>query len=176
MPTTTTDQNSIDLKVISPEENTDPKEEGKETKKTAKSSAKDKAAALKPERYYEAVGRRKTATARVRLYTKGQGITVNGQDYEKYFPTDLLQKIADASLRKMKSLERFRLSAKTSGGGLKAQAEAIRHGTARVLITFNPDFAKRLKRAGYLTRDPRMKERKKPGLKRARKGPRWAKR
>lgn len=130
----------------------------------------------KGDRYYEAVGRRKTSIARVRLFTKGQGIIVNDKDYKEYFPTDLLQKMAEASLKKMKSLDRFKITAKVSGGGLKSQAEAIRHGVARVLVIFNLDFKKRLRRAGYLTRDPRMKERKKYGLKRARKSPRWSKR
>lgn len=165
MSTTTIEQNPIELEVV----------ETTEEKRSPK-SAKEKTVALKPERYYEAVGRRKTATARIRLYTKGQGIVVNGKDYTEYFSTDLLQKIAESSLKKMKSLDRFKVIAKVMGGGLKSQAEAIRHGTARVLVTFNEDFGKRLKRAGYLTRDPRMKERKKPGLKRARKGPRWSKR
>lgn len=167
MTTTTTQQNptELELEVV----------ETAEEKKSAK-TAKEKAVSLKPERYYEAVGRRKTATARIRLYTKGQGMVVNGKDYTEYFSTDLLQKLAESSLKKMKSLDRFKVVAKVLGGGLKSQAEAVRHGTARVLVKFNEDFGKRLKRAGYLTRDPRMKERKKPGLKRARKGPRWSKR
>ncbi len=165
MSTTTAEQNPIELEIVETEE------EKKSTK-----PAKEKTASLKPERYYEAVGRRKTATARIRLYTKGQGMVVNGKDYTEYFSTDLLQKLAESSLKKMKSLDRFKVVAKVLGGGLKSQAEAVRHGTARVLVKFNDDFGKRLKRAGYLTRDPRMKERKKPGLKRARKGPRWSKR
>lgn len=130
----------------------------------------------KGDRYYEAVGRRKTSVARIRLYTKGQGIVVNDKDYAEYFPTDELRKIAEASLKKMKSLDRFKITAQVSGGGLKSQAEAIRHGMARVLVIFNLDFKKRLRRAGFLTRNPRMKERKKYGLKRARKAPRWSKR
>lgn len=130
----------------------------------------------KGDRYYEAVGRRKTSVARARLFTKGQGIVVNGKDYTEYFPTDALQKIAESSLKKMKSLDRFKVVVKVAGGGLQSQAEAIRHATARVLVDFNLDFKKRLRRAGYLTRDPRMKERKKFGLKRARKSPRWSKR
>src|SRR3989338_3961379 len=112
------------------------------------------------DRYYEAVGRRKTAVARVRLFTKGSGFFVNDKPHTNYFPTAELQKIAEDSLRKMKSFERFRISVKASGGGLHAQAEAVRHGTARALVIFNPDFRKRLKRAGYLKREPRMKERK----------------
>jgi small subunit ribosomal protein S9 len=76
----------------------------------------------------------------------------------------------------MKSLNRFELSVRVKGGGIKSQAEAIRHGIARTLIDFNPDFRKKLKRAGYLKRDPRMKERRKYGLKKARRAPQWAKR
>ncbi|MBI2121910.1 MAG: 30S ribosomal protein S9 [Candidatus Sungbacteria bacterium] len=130
----------------------------------------------KPERYFEAVGRRKTAVARVRLFTRPGDFTVNGRLYSLYFPTLTLQQIIEDSLKKMKLLGRFRVSIKVSGGGTHAQAEAIRHGLARCLVKFNPDFRKRLRRAGYITRDPRAKERKKFGLKKARKAPQWAKR
>ncbi len=131
----------------------------------------------RPERYWEAVGRRKTAIARVRLFTRGdKAITVNGKPYGEYFFTDEQSKLAEESLQKMKSVSRFRVSVKVEGGGLKAQAEAIRHGVARALVKFNPDFRKRLRRAGFLTRDPRMKERKKFGLKAARRRSQWAKR
>jgi len=130
----------------------------------------------KSEKFYEAVGRRKTASARVRLYTKGNGYMVNAKDFKEYFPLVSLQRIIEAPLRKMKSLERFRIEAKVSGGGAHAQAEAVRHGIGRALIVFNADFRKRLKRAGYLKRDPRQKERRKYGLKKARKAPRWSKR
>lgn len=131
----------------------------------------------KPERYWEAVGRRKKAIARVRLYTRGEkSIAVNNKPYGEYFHTKEQQRLAEDSLQKMKSVNRFRVSARVSGGGLKAQAEAIRHGIARALVKFNPDFRKRLRRAGFLTRDPRMKERKKFGLKSARRRPQWAKR
>lgn len=132
--------------------------------------------APKPDRYFEAVGRRKTAIARVRLYTKPGDFTVNDKLYSIYFPAADLQRIAEDSLQKMKLFGRFKVSIKAKGGGLHAQAEAVRHGLARCLTKFNPDFRKRLKRAGFITRDPRMKERKKPGLKRARKAPQWAKR
>jgi len=130
----------------------------------------------KSEKFYEAVGRRKTASARVRLYTKGNGYTVNAKDFKEYFPLVSLQRILESPLRKMKSLERFRIEAKVAGGGAHAQAEAVRHGIGRALIVFNADFRKRLKRAGYLKRDPRQKERRKYGLKKARKAPRWSKR
>src|SRR3989338_1259053 len=129
----------------------------------------------KSDLYYEAVGRRKTAIARVRIYTKGTGCAVNGKDYMTYFPLATLR-IIDAPLKKMKSMDRFRIEALLSGGGLHAQAEALRHGIARALVVFNQDFRKRLKRAKFLKRDPRRKERKKFGLKKARKAPRWSKR
>lgn len=130
-----------------------------------------------PERYWEAVGRRKTSVARVRIFTKGEkGIQINQKSLAEYFPTPHLQYIANEALELMKSSDRFRATAKVYGGGIRAQAEAIRHATARALTLFNPDFRKRLKRAGFLTRDPRMKERKKFGLKGARKAPQWAKR
>ena len=129
------------------------------------------------DKYFEATGRRKTAVARVRLYTKGdKGMEVNKMDLAKYFPTKDLQATALASLDKMKSLDRFKVTAMVNGGGINAQAEAIRHGIARALVIFNPDYRKRLRKAGYLTRDPRMKERKKFGLKRARRAPQWSKR
>lgn len=132
---------------------------------------------LKPERYWEAVGRRKTAVARVRLFTRGdKGIWVNGKSCDIYFHTEEMRRTAEDALKKMKAQERFRVTVKASGGGLRAQSEAVRHGTARALTKFNPDFRKRLKRAGFLTRDPRMVERKKFGLKKARRAPQWAKR
>lgn len=129
------------------------------------------------ERYWEAVGRRKTAVARVRLFTKGdRGVWVNARPLAEYFGYPHLSRIAEEALETMKTGDRFRATVKVSGGGLHAQAEAIRHGTARALVLFNSDFRKRLKRAGFLTRDPRMKERKKFGLKGARRAPQWAKR
>ena len=131
----------------------------------------------KSDRYFEAVGRRKTAVARVRLYTKGDmAMIVNDRPYEAYFPTMELQRIVDDPLRKMKSEGRFRVSIKVKGGGVHAQAEAARLGISRALTVFNPEFRRRLKRAGFLTRDARAVERKKFGLKKARRAPQWAKR
>jgi small subunit ribosomal protein S9 len=136
----------------------------------------------KNKKYFEAVGRRKTAVARVRLLTikpfEGEEgkITVNNKFYKQYFPTIELQQISEAALRKLKSLNRFEVVAKIKGGGIRAQAEALRHGTARVLVDFNIDFRKKLKKAGYLKRDARAVERKKFGLKKARRAPQWAKR
>ena len=133
-------------------------------------------AGQKSDRYFEAVERRKTAVARVRMFTKSGDFLVNNKLYSAYFPTVELQRIAEDALQKMKLFGRFRISAKISGGGSHGQAEALRHGLARCLIKFNPDFRKRLKRADFLKRDPRMKERKKFGLKKARRAPQWAKR
>lgn len=131
----------------------------------------------KNERYWEAVGRRKKAIARVRIYTRGEKMMlINHKPYGEYFHTKEQQRTAEESLQKMKSVNRFRVSALVKGGGLNAQAEAVRHGIARALVEFNADFRKRLRRAGFLTRDPRMKERKKFGLKSARRRPQWAKR
>jgi len=126
--------------------------------------------------YYEGVGSRKTAVARVRLYTKNKEILINGKDYKNYFSSKKMQSIIEAPFEKMKCLGKFGLTANVKGGGLSAQAEAVRLGISRALVVFNPDFKKRLRRAGYLTRDPRMVERKKYGLKKARKSPQWAKR
>ena len=137
----------------------------------------EKELSSKPDRYFEAVGRRKTAVARVRLFTRGdKQFLVNGKPHQEYFTMVEDQEKATASLRKMKCLDKFRITVIVRGGGRSAQSEAVRHGTARVLVDFNNNFKKRLRKVGYLTRDPRMRERKKFGLKRARKSPQWAKR
>ncbi len=138
--------------------------------------AAEKSAPAKPERYFEGVGRRKTAVARVRLFTRPGDLVVNDRPHTVYFPTIELQKIVEDAMQKMKLWGKFKVTAKISGGGIHAQAEAFRHGLSRCLTKFNPDFRKRLRRAGFLTRDPRMKERKKPGLKKARRAPQWRKR
>lgn len=130
----------------------------------------------RPERYFEGTGRRKTSVARVRLYTKVGEFLVNDKHYTSYFPTLDQQKIVEEALQKMKLFGRFKVLVKINGGGIHSQAEALRHGLSRCLIKFNPDFRKRLKRAGFLMRDPRAKERKKFGLKKARRAPQWAKR
>lgn len=136
-----------------------------------------KETAGKPDRYFEAIGRRKTAVARIRLFTKGdKEFLINNVPYTKYFSVQADQNLAIASMIKMKCLDKFRITVVVNGGGHRAQAEAIRHGTARVLVDFNNNFRKRLRKAGFLTRDSRERERKKFGLKRARKAPQWAKR
>ncbi len=137
----------------------------------------EKDIASKPDRYFEAVGRIKTPVTRFRLFTRGEKqFLVNGKPHQEYFVIAEDQQTATASMRKMKCLDKFKVTVIVKGGGRNAQAEAVRHGTARVLVDFNNNFKKRLRKVGYLTRDPRMRERKKFGLKRARKAPQWAKR
>lgn len=153
-------------------------------KKTTKKkvTGKPKKAVEKPvisprEKYFEATGRRKTAVARVRLSVAPENtFLVNGKPLALYFADFELQLIIRSPLEKMNCLDKFGVLVVVKGGGLHAQAEAVRHGIARALILFNPDFRKKLKKAGYLKRDPRMRERKKFGLKRARRAPQWAKR
>jgi small subunit ribosomal protein S9 len=127
--------------------------------------------------YYEAVGRRKTSVARVRLFSNGKAdIIVNKKKAGDYFQTKEQQYIIEDPLKKMKLAEKFRILAKVNGGGISSQAGALRHAISRALVKFNLDFKKRLKKAGFLKRDPRMKERRKFGLKKARKAPQWSKR
>lgn len=131
----------------------------------------------KREHYFEALGKRKTSAARVRIVTEGdKGISVNSKPYQAYFPSLELQETILAPLKLMSCLDQFKILIKVAGGGIHSQAEAVRHGIARALILFNADFRKRLKKAGFLTRDSRMRERKKFGLKRARRAPQWRKR
>lgn len=127
--------------------------------------------------YISAVGRRKTAIARVRLVKAGKGtITINKWPTKKYFATFELDNIVKAPLSVVGLETGADISVIVQGGGLHAQAEAVRLGIARALIELNPTYRKTLKKLGYLTRDPRAKERKKPGLKRARRAPQWSKR
>lgn len=141
---------------------------------------KTKKSAEKPEvteRYIEAVGRRKTSTARVRITpgTKGRFV-VNDKDAQKYFVTKELQKIVQDAFAKTKTKAKFDISVHVKSGGIHSQAEAVRHGIARALVKFDEELRSNLKKAGYLKRDPRMKERRKFGLKKARKAPQWSKR
>ncbi len=144
-----------------------------EAKKPKKSVSK-KAGSGK---YFEAVGRRKTAVARVRIFPRGEKvILVNNKSFEVYFPMRKLQEVVKSPLVKMDCLDKFRITVVLKGGGFNAQAEALRHGITRALVKYKSDFRQELKKAGYLTRDPRMRERKKFGLKRARRAPQWQKR
>ncbi len=127
--------------------------------------------------YFEGTGRRKTAIARIRLFPGEKSeFLVNNKDYQQYFPTALLRHMAKASLEAINYQGEMAISALVRGGGVSAQAEAVRLGISRAFLKFSPDSDKKLKKLGYLTRDPRMRERKKPGLKRARKAPQWQKR
>lgn len=122
------------------------------------------------------LGRRKTARAQVILTTEPASRLINGIDIKQYFPTVAMQEAAIAALKLTSQLEDFGLKAKVSGGGKHSQAEAVRLAIAKALVTHDPAFRKQLKDAGLLTRDPRMKERKKFGLKRARRAPQFSKR
>ncbi len=149
---------------------------GKKKVKKARKAEKKKEPKKSP-KYFKSIGRRKTATAQVRLFRqRGKMILVNEKSLEKYFPLFELQQIVLSPLDRMSCLDQFKVSVKVRGGGVHSQAEAIRHGIAKALILFDPDFRKQLKKAGFLTRDPRMRERKKFGLKRARRAPQWQKR
>ncbi|OGF36946.1 30S ribosomal protein S9 [Candidatus Falkowbacteria bacterium RIFOXYC2_FULL_48_21] len=131
----------------------------------------------KKSEYLFGIGRRKSATAQVRVYKKGSGvITVNGKDFKVYFPLAAQQDIATSPLKIVGQVEKLDVVVKVLGGGFMSQTEAMRHGLSRALLLLNQNFRKPLKKAGFLTRDSRKKERKKPGLKRARKAPQWAKR
>ena len=113
-------------------------------------------------------GRRKTAIARTRLYAGTGQITVNGRAYEEYFPRKTLQMIIRQPLVLTKMLDKIDVKVNVSGGGVAGQAEAVRHGISRALLTVDPELRSVLKKAGFLTRDARMKERKKYGLRAAR--------
>jgi small subunit ribosomal protein S9 len=127
-------------------------------------------------KHLSAVGRRKTAVARVRLY-KGEGkFFVNEQEMKEYFPTAELQQTASNALKNASLEKNFDISAKVNGGGKNAQAEAIRLAISRNLIHFDEKLKPSLKHAGFLSRDPRKKERKKYGMKSARRAPQFAKR
>ncbi len=123
------------------------------------------------------VGRRKKAIARVRILPEGNGvITVNRKPIEEYFPVEIHQFIVKQPLTLTNTLARYDVAVNVQGGGVSGQAGAVRHGIARALIVAEPELRPALKAAGFLTRDPRMKERKKYGLHKARKAPQFSKR
>jgi len=127
--------------------------------------------------YYEGIGRRKEATARVRLYTEGKGnFTLNEKALEDYFPRGVDQLAVNQPLQVTGNDGHFDVSVKVTGGGVSGQADAVRLGIARALLKADEDYRKVLREHGMLTRDARAKERKKPGLKRARKAPQYTKR
>ncbi|KKR04439.1 MAG: 30S ribosomal protein S9 [Parcubacteria group bacterium GW2011_GWC2_39_14] len=150
-----------------------------EEKKTIKAAEveEEQAGSKKKQEYLYAVGKRKTAVAQVRVYKKGDGkFLVNDKDVTKYFPSAELLERVKSPLVLAGQIDKLDITVKTKGGGIAGQADAVRHGISRALLMLNPNFRKPLKKAGFLTRDARIKERKKPGLKRARKAPQWTKR
>ena len=135
----------------------------------------------KTKTYIESIGRRKTATARVRLTPASkQSFVINDKELVTYFPTEELQKIVTDPFTTVEGDEakksHYAVSVKVMGGGIHSQAEAVRHGISRGLVKENDEDKSKLKSAGFLKRDPRSKERRKFGLKKARKAPQWSKR
>ncbi|MFA7209349.1 MAG: 30S ribosomal protein S9 [Parcubacteria group bacterium] len=155
--------------------------EAKEVK-TAKAAKEVKTAKETKEfsgKYFYAVGKRKTSIAQIRLYPAdkaGKGIVVNGKDVKNYFTIERHSDMLKAPLMAAGLEEKFDVSVKVNGGGIMGQAEAARLGVARALIIFDENLKKSLKDLGYLTRDARIVERKKPGRRKARRSPQWAKR
>ncbi|MDD4995905.1 MAG: 30S ribosomal protein S9 [Patescibacteria group bacterium] len=124
-----------------------------------------------------ATGKRKSAIAQIQFSPQGKGkIFINKKESNKYFSPFSLQELILSPLKLLKKEKDFDFKIKVTGGGVHGQAEAVRLGISRALILLNPSWRKELKMAGFLRRDPRVKERKKPGLKRARRAPQWAKR
>ena len=128
-------------------------------------------------KYFYGTGRRKSSIARVRVYENGTGsIIINGRDINDYFGLETLKLVVRQPLVTTELVDKVAVVVSVCGGGVSGQAGAIRHGIARALLTVNPEFRASLKAAGFLTRDPRMKERKKYGLKAARRAPQFSKR
>lgn len=129
------------------------------------------------EKYIETIGRRKTASARVRMTPASKtSYVINDKELAAYFPTKQLQDTVTSAITDSKTLEKFKVTVITKGGGVAGQAIAVRHGIARGLNEFDALLRPVLKKAGFLKRDPRAKERRKFGLKKARKAPQWSKR
>ena len=126
--------------------------------------------------YFYGTGRRKNSVARVRVYTGTGKITINGRDIDDYFGLETLKLIVRQPLVVAAAEGKFDLVVRVGGGGVSGQAGALRHGISRALLLVNPEYRAILKKAGFLTRDPRMKERKKYGLKAARRAPQFSKR
>ncbi|MGI6336124.1 MAG: 30S ribosomal protein S9 [Clostridiales bacterium] len=127
--------------------------------------------------YFYGTGRRKSSVARVRLYPAGTGkITINSRDIDTYFGLETLKMVVRQPFNTTDTLGKFDIECTVVGGGVTGQAGAIRHGLSRALLSANAEFRPLLKKAGFLTRDPRMKERKKYGLKAARRAPQFSKR
>jgi len=128
-------------------------------------------------RYIEAIGRRKTATARVRITPSTKSsFLINEKEVGEYFPTSELRSIIDSAFTKGGIETKYTVTVHVSGSGIHSQAEAVRHGITRALVKEDENLRSKLKKLGFLKRDPRAKERKKFGLKKARKAPTWSKR
>ncbi|MEE1144122.1 MAG: 30S ribosomal protein S9 [Acutalibacteraceae bacterium] len=126
--------------------------------------------------YFYGTGRRKSSVARVRVYNGTGKITINGRDIDDYFGLETLKFIVRQPIALTDTLDKFDIVCNVTGGGITGQAGAIRHGLSRALLQYNEELRPTLKKAGFLTRDPRMKERKKYGLKGARRAPQFSKR
>lgn len=126
--------------------------------------------------FFYGTGRRKQSVARVRLYTGSGKMTINGRDIDDYFGLETLKLIVNSPLVLTETAGKFDIVVNVVGGGCSGQAGAIRHGISRALLEYDPNLRPALKKAGFLTRDPRMKERKKYGLKAARRAPQFSKR
>ncbi|HKM40330.1 MAG: 30S ribosomal protein S9 [Patescibacteria group bacterium] len=157
--------------------------EDKKTKKattkktTVKKVAPKEKVSIKAKKYIKAIGRRKTSVAQVRMYEKGKGeIIINDKSALDYFKKEETVNILTQPLKLVSKLDDFDFSIIVKGGGYLGQVDAIKHGIARALVKYDPELKTILKTDGHLTRDPRKKERKKPGLKKARKASQWSKR
>ncbi len=126
--------------------------------------------------YFYGTGRRKSSVARVRIYQGTGKVTINERDIDDYFGLETLKVIARQPLTLTETADKFDIVCRVNGGGVTGQAGAIRHGIARALLQADAELRPALKKAGFLTRDPRMKERKKYGLKGARRAPQFSKR
>ncbi len=132
--------------------------------------------AIESNRFFQGVGGRKTATAQVRVMPGKAGIMINGKELKAYFTMAKHQNVVTAALEAADMKNALGVTVRVAGGGIAAQADAVRHGIARALVRYNEDFKKKLRAHGFLTRDARHVERKKYGLKKARRAPQWAKR
>ena len=126
--------------------------------------------------HFYGTGRRKSSVARVRVYAGSGKVTINGRNIDDFFGLETLKLIVNQPFEVTDTIGKFDIECNVNGGGVTGQAGAIRHGLSRALLQFNPELRGELKKAGFLTRDPRMKERKKYGLKAARRAPQFSKR
>ena len=149
------------------------------TKKTIEKKETEKETVEKKDKYFYAVGRRKTAIAKIKLFSSKEAkntFVINERKIKEYFPLERLIELIESPLLLVGENSKFKVEVKVVGGGTNAQAEAIRLGISRAMVIMDETLKKSLKDKGFLTRDSRKVERKKPGLKKARKSPQWAKR